>query len=68
MPKGTPKPVVDQLATWFNKITREDDVKKFLINLGLDPFPGDSNLVKELLAKDTKAWAEYVKLANIPVL
>ena len=68
VPKGTPKPVVDQLATWFNKITREDDVKKFLINLGLDPFPGDSNLVKELLAKDTKAWAEYVKLANIPVL
>ena len=66
VPKGTPKPICDQLETWFNQIARQDDVGKWLVNIGCDPYPGDHNLVKQLLEKDTKAWAEYVKLAKIP--
>jgi len=65
MPKGTPKPILDKLETLFNQIAVDDDTKKFLANLGSDPFPGNSKMLKELLVKDIKAWAEYVKIAKI---
>ncbi len=65
MPKGTPKPVLDKLETLFNQIAVDDETRKFLANLGSDPFPGNSQQLKDLLAKDIKAWAEYVKIAKI---
>ena len=68
VPKGTPKPIVEQLETWFNKLARDEDAAKWLATIGCDPFPGDSKLVRQLLEKDIKAWADYVKLANIPLL
>jgi tripartite-type tricarboxylate transporter receptor subunit TctC len=68
VPKGTPKPICDQLEKWFNEIAVRDDVAEWLAKIGCDPYPGDSKLVKELLAKDIKAWAGYVKLAKIPPL
>jgi tripartite-type tricarboxylate transporter receptor subunit TctC len=67
-PKGTPKAIVDQLEVWFNKLARDEEVGKWLINIGCDPYPGDHNLVRQLLDKDTKAWVDYVKLANIQPL
>jgi tripartite-type tricarboxylate transporter receptor subunit TctC len=68
MPKGTPKPILDQLETMFNQIAVDEETKKFLANLGSDPLPGNSQMLKSLLAKDTKAWHEYVKLAKIEPL
>jgi tripartite-type tricarboxylate transporter receptor subunit TctC len=64
-PKGTPKPILDKLELWFNKIAVDDDTKKFLQLGGSDPFPGNSTMLKELLLTDIKAWAEYVKIAKI---
>lgn len=68
MPKGTPKPILDQLEAQFNQIAVDEETKKFLSNLGSDPFPGNSQMLKSLLVKDTKAWSEYVKLAKIEPL
>ena len=68
MPKGTPKPILDKLETWFNKIAVDDDTKAFLKIGGSDPFPGNSQMLKELLVSDIKAWHEYVKLAKIEPL
>ena len=68
MPKGTPKPILDQLETLFNQIAVDEETKKFLANLGSDPLPGNSQMLKSLLVKDTKAWHEYVKLAKIEPL
>jgi tripartite-type tricarboxylate transporter receptor subunit TctC len=68
MPKGTPKPILDKLETLFNQIAVDDETKTFLANLGSDPFPGNSQMLKALLVKDTKAWAEYVKIAKIEPL
>ncbi len=65
-PKGTPKPILDQLETWFNKLARDDAAAKWLATIGCDPYPGDGKLVRQLLEKDIKAWEGYVKLANIP--
>ena len=67
-PAKTPKPLLDKLEVWFNQIAIEPDTVKFLANNGSDPFPGNSKMLKELLIKDTKAWAEYVKLAKIDML
>jgi tripartite-type tricarboxylate transporter receptor subunit TctC len=66
--KGTPKPILDKLETVFNDIAASDEHAKFLSNLGSDPFVGNSTILKELLVKDIKAWAEYVKLAKIEPL
>ena len=39
------------------QIAVSDETKAFLMNLGGDPFPGNSKMLKEFLIKDTKAWA-----------
>jgi tripartite-type tricarboxylate transporter receptor subunit TctC len=49
----------------FDEGAVAEDTKKFLADSGADPFPGDSEKLKALLVADTKAWAEYVKLAKI---
>jgi tripartite-type tricarboxylate transporter receptor subunit TctC len=65
VPAKTPQPVVDKLEAWFNQIVKSDETKKFLNNLGGDPFPGNSRMLAQLLAKDIERWGEYYKLANI---
>ena len=68
MPKGTPKLLLDKLEVWFNQITAAPDTVAFLANIGCDPFPGNSGMLRALLEKETKAWAEYVKLAKIEAI
>jgi tripartite-type tricarboxylate transporter receptor subunit TctC len=65
VPAKTPPPVVSKLESWFNQIVASPDTKKFLNNLGSDPFPGNSRMLEGLLANDIKKWNEYVKLAGI---
>ncbi len=64
-PAGTPKPVTDALETAFNKVTASEDTKKWLGALGSEVFPGNSKMLAELLEKEIKNWAVYVKLAGI---
>jgi tripartite-type tricarboxylate transporter receptor subunit TctC len=64
-PAKTPKPILDKLEGWFNQIVQMEETKQFLNRSGSDPFPGNSGMLKDLLAKDTRAWADYVKLAKI---
>jgi tripartite-type tricarboxylate transporter receptor subunit TctC len=68
VPKGTPKPILDRLEREFNAIAASEEHLKFATSLGNDPFPGNSTMLKELLAKDILAWREYVKLAKIEPL
>jgi tripartite-type tricarboxylate transporter receptor subunit TctC len=62
---GTPKPVVDKLAGWFNQITAAEDTKKFLANSAFDPFPGSPEQMQALLKSDAARWKRYVELAKI---
>ena len=64
-PKGTPKPILDKLEAVFNEIAASEEHAKFATPLGNDAFVGNSTVLKELLAKDIKAWGEYAKLAKI---
>jgi len=65
VPAGTPKPIIDKLAGWFNQITAAEDTKAFLARGALDPFPGSPESMAALLATETERWGRYVKLAKI---
>ncbi|HEY4774927.1 MAG TPA: tripartite tricarboxylate transporter substrate-binding protein [Xanthobacteraceae bacterium] len=64
-PAGTPKPIVDKIAGWFDKISAMPETKAFLIRNGLEPLSGDAATMRALLVKDIARWAEWVKLAQI---
>ena len=65
VPAGTPKPVVDKLAAWFNQITASDETRKFLENLATDPFPGTPESMAALLRTEIDQWGKYARLAKI---
>ncbi|HVG52483.1 MAG TPA: tripartite tricarboxylate transporter substrate binding protein [Xanthobacteraceae bacterium] len=65
VPAKTPKPILDKLEQTFNEIVKSEDTKKFVNNLGADPYPGSQALVKERLPIEIQKWAEYVKTAKI---
>jgi tripartite-type tricarboxylate transporter receptor subunit TctC len=65
VPAGTPKPIVDQLAAWFNQITASDETRKFLENLATDPFPGSPESMAALIRVEIEQWGKYVRLAKI---
>jgi tripartite-type tricarboxylate transporter receptor subunit TctC len=65
VPAGTPRPVVDKLAGWFNQITREQDTQDFLARTAFDPLPGSPEQMTQLLKTDAARWKGYVELAKI---
>ena len=65
VPAGTPKPIIDRLAGWFNQITNEKDTQQFLARAAFDPFPGSPEQMSALLKTDAARWKGYVELANI---
>ena len=65
VPAGTPRPVIDKLAGWFNEITRSEETKTFLARAALDAFPGTPESMAALLKSDMERWGGYVKLAKI---
>jgi tripartite-type tricarboxylate transporter receptor subunit TctC len=65
VPAGTPRPIVEKLAGWFNQITNEDDTKQFLARAAFDPFPGSPEQMAALIKSDAARWKGYVELAKI---
>ncbi len=62
---GTPKPIVDKLAGWFNQITAAEDTLQFLANSAFDPFPGSPQQMQALMKSEAERWKRYVELAKI---
>jgi tripartite-type tricarboxylate transporter receptor subunit TctC len=65
VPAGTPRPIVDKLAGWFNQITNEQDTREFLARTAFDPLPGSPEQMQDLLKTDSARWKGYVELAKI---
>jgi tripartite-type tricarboxylate transporter receptor subunit TctC len=65
VPAGTPKPIIDRLAGWFNQITSAADTKEFLARAALDAFPGSPESMATLLKTETERWGRWVKMAKI---
>jgi tripartite-type tricarboxylate transporter receptor subunit TctC len=65
MPAGTPKPIVDKLTAWLEKVAAMPETNEFLTRNGLDPLIGDAATLRAMLIRDTARWGEWVKLAQI---
>jgi tripartite-type tricarboxylate transporter receptor subunit TctC len=65
VPAGTPRPIVERLAGWFNQITRSDDAKQFLARSALDAFPGSPEAMAAHLQAETRRWKRWVRMAKI---
>ena len=65
VPAGTPRPIIDKLAGWFNQITNSEETRQFLARAALDPFPGSPESMAALLKTEIERWGGFVKLAKI---
>ena len=65
LPSATPRPIIDQINTWFNKILTMDDTREFLNKFGGDPFISTPDAAQALFVKEEAAWGEYVRIAKI---
>jgi tripartite-type tricarboxylate transporter receptor subunit TctC len=65
VPAGTPRPIIDKLAGWFNQITNSEETRQFLARAALDPFPGSPEQMAALLKTEVERWGGFVKLAKI---
>ena len=65
MPAGTPKPIVEKLTVWMDKVSALPETIAFLTRNGLDPLPGDATQLRAMLIRDTQRWGDWVKLAQI---
>ena len=65
VPAGTPRPVIERLAGWFNQISAQADTQQFLARSAFDPFPGSPDQMQALMRSDAERWKRYVELAKI---
>ena len=65
VPTGTPKPIVTKINQWFTQIVKMDETKKFLNDMGGDPFIISPEEGQAFFLKTIKDWAEYVRIAKI---
>jgi tripartite-type tricarboxylate transporter receptor subunit TctC len=65
MPKGTPQPILDRLEKIYGDYVASDEHNKWLLMIGCESFPGNRKSAQEALAKEIKAWQEYVRIAKI---
>ena len=62
---GTPQPVIERLAGWFNQINALPETKQFLARQAADAFPGSPESMAGLMKTEVERWGRYVRLAKI---
>lgn len=65
VPRGTPAAVVDRLNAEVNAIEKEPEVRQRLIGLGLQPRGGTPAEFAAFIVRETRKWAEVIRLAGI---
>src|SRR3954471_13172825 len=65
VPAGTPRPIVERLAGWFNEINQDADTRQFLARQAAEAFNGGPDFMAKLLKTEIERWGRYVKLAKI---
>jgi tripartite-type tricarboxylate transporter receptor subunit TctC len=65
VPAGTPRPVVERLAGWFNQVNALPETRQFLARQAADAFPGSPESMAALMKTEVERWGRYVKLAKI---
>ncbi len=62
---GTPKPIRDQLAKWFEAVLQMDETKGFFASIGSDVFISSPENTRALIIEDMEQWREYARRARI---
>ena len=63
---GTPRALVERIATDSRKITESEEYRtKYIVGIGLDPFPLGPEGLAEFLVKDRARYAQRVRAANL---
>jgi tripartite-type tricarboxylate transporter receptor subunit TctC len=65
VPAATPKPIVNQINAWFEKIHADPETPKFLNNFGGVPWITTPDVGQARLMQDIKDFAEYVRIAKL---
>ena len=65
VPAGTPRPIIDKLAGWFNQIVASEETRQFHARFAIDPLPGSPESMAALLKTEVERWGGFVKLAKI---
>jgi tripartite-type tricarboxylate transporter receptor subunit TctC len=65
VPAGTPRPMVERLAGWFNQVNTLPETREFLRRQAADAFPGTPETMAKLMESDVERWGRYVRAAGI---
>jgi tripartite-type tricarboxylate transporter receptor subunit TctC len=65
LPANAPQPIVAQLESWFDQISKTESTRTFLANTHAAPFAGNARTLAEFIPKEIKKWEELAKLAKI---
>lgn len=66
-PTGTPKDVIEKISADVREVLAADDVKAKLLELGAIPAGNTPAQFQQLIASDTKRYAQVIKDKNITV-
>lgn len=65
-PKGTPQNVIDALNAALKKVLATEEVKKKLLDLGIEAKSSTPAEIATRLSDDIKKWGAVIEKANIP--
>jgi tripartite-type tricarboxylate transporter receptor subunit TctC len=65
VPKATPKPVVDKLSLELQKAVAAPEVKRKLLEYGMEVNPSDPTLMASYMAMETALWQPLIKQRGI---
>jgi tripartite-type tricarboxylate transporter receptor subunit TctC len=65
VPAGTPQAIVDKLAADFAKVLAIPDVRKKLIDIGLEPVGNSPAEFAAIVRSDYEKWGQVIRKANI---
>jgi tripartite-type tricarboxylate transporter receptor subunit TctC len=66
-PAGTPRPIVDNLATEVKRVFAEPDVVKTLVQVGGQPDPMTPDAFAAFIAAERPKWREVVKASGVHI-
>jgi tripartite-type tricarboxylate transporter receptor subunit TctC len=60
-PAGTPKPIIDKLNAAIDAFLKKPETKKAFAEIGMTPWGGTPERVRQQMAEDRKTWGAIVK-------
>ena len=64
-PAKTPKPILDKLEGWFNRVVALPETKQFLFNMGNEPHLGGQKVLGDFVRSENAKWRAIIQEAKI---